>query len=858
MAQTAESCKDAVPSSFEEVLRQMQEELKALRLLEHMQQELSLVRASQQRVEEQWTDHTRPRRDLQRPSERHERSSMRRSDVQRPSERRSACSPDVQRPSERRSARSPAASRTRSPDAADDFSSPEAMQVELSVVPSVAGDTVHRDSTLVVAGHPNFGHRPSQTSDGTAIASLRVPSSSTEAKGVEKSFKDLEKSTSFREAASYEDTSMNFKVKKRSSLGQSLSRKFSEKLGIIEPRLSAHGHSGGGSGGAGAPAHSTSQAPVKRANSARGSHHSGVSRISRNSKVSAKTTATQKTTATCSTQKNNAMFCDELGPKYLNVEKAKSSTALRSFKSMMVRRVTHHGKHRDMLHTIVLHPLFEVCSAIILVLHTICIAAYVEYKASHSDKVHPALKVLNQFLVFVFVIEVILKAYVERMHFLLGDERIWNCFDIILVLMVVVEVIADVAESRTEGGHSKHIKSLLKIGEVVRFARVLRIFRMLRFSASLRVILSKIFNSMKTLFWVMILIFLLLFVVAICITQGAANYLNDDDYELSQFKLDVEDYYGSVFKSMVTLFKSVTGGTIWGPVVDALNDLSWFYTWIFFAYIGFTIFAVLNLVTGVFVDAAMQSSCHERDLVSEQQVKQDMNTAAHLREIFFDMADSDDGYLDIDQFREYLQDEYVSSYMKALKLNTSDATQLFRLLDMDNSGEILVDEFVEGCMKLRGEAKGMDVHIMICENRRMISKFGDFVEYAEEQFEHLKEKQDKLNTEITMPGTGSQTPGFLQRAMSIQSTFQVPSGAGKIGLLTNLEEEAPVAPDGFKVKAPAENDHTSTWESSSLEDVSTVAAKLLDKSRNDAQDSLKPDVPVHPFALTPNQAEKKA
>ena len=35
--------------------------------------------------------------------------------------------------------------------------------------------------------------------------------------------------------------------------------------------------------------------------------------------------------------------------------------------------------------------------------------------------------------------------------------------------------------------------------------------------------------------------------------------------------------------------------------------------------VGFAMFAMLNIVTGVFVDAAMQSALSERDLVSEKQ-----------------------------------------------------------------------------------------------------------------------------------------------------------------------------------------------------------------------------------------------
>merc|ERR1711990_290748 len=46
--------------------------------------------------------------------------------------------------------------------------------------------------------------------------------------------------------------------------------------------------------------------------------------------------------------------------------------------------------------------------------------------------------------------------------------------------------------------------------------------------------------------------------------------------------------------------------------------------------------------------------------------------------------------------------------------------------------------------KLRGDAKSMDVHIMMCENRRMWTKFGLFLEHLLESVEHLHQRINRL------------------------------------------------------------------------------------------------------------------
>merc|ERR1719254_370402 len=95
------------------------------------------------------------------------------------------------------------------------------------------------------------------------------------------------------------------------------------------------------------------------------------------------------------------------------------------------------------------------------------------------------------------------------------------------------------------------------------------------------------------------------------------------------------------------------------------------------------------------------------------------------------MDEEESGMILLDQFVHYLKDDRVNSYMKALKINTEDANQLFRLLDTDDSGEIYIDEFVEGCMKLKGEAKSMDLHVMMCENRRMLDRLYEFMDHEQ-------------------------------------------------------------------------------------------------------------------------------
>merc|ERR1711953_994649 len=82
------------------------------------------------------------------------------------------------------------------------------------------------------------------------------------------------------------------------------------------------------------------------------------------------------------------------------------------------------------------------------------------------------------------------------------------------------------------------------------------------------------------------------------------------------------------------------------------------------------------------------------------------------------------------------------AYLSSLELDASQARALFVLLDVDESGEVCVDEFVKGCMRLQGSARSMDVNMLLYENEKILYQFCSFKEYAEEQFEKIMQKID--------------------------------------------------------------------------------------------------------------------
>merc|ERR1712125_135874 len=89
-------------------------------------------------------------------------------------------------------------------------------------------------------------------------------------------------------------------------------------------------------------------------------------------------------------------------------------------------------------------------------------------------------------------------------------------------------------------------------------------------------------------------------------------------------------------------------------------------------------------------------------------------------------ADKDgDGTLSWEEFEEYLCDSRVAAYLGSLGLDSSIAKTLFVLLDVDDTNSVGIDEFVNGCSRLKGQARSLDVNMLLYNSDKMICKMNE-------------------------------------------------------------------------------------------------------------------------------------
>jgi len=68
----------------------------------------------------------------------------------------------------------------------------------------------------------------------------------------------------------------------------------------------------------------------------------------------------------------------------------------------------------------------------------------------------------------------------------------------------------------------------------------------------------------------------------------------------------------------------------------------------------------------------------------------------------------------------------VLAHLHSMGLETVEARGLFKLLDLDNSNSVNIDELISGCLRLKGQARAVDVATIIYENKRMMNQHALF------------------------------------------------------------------------------------------------------------------------------------
>eukprot|EP00929_Paragymnodinium_shiwhaense_P047622 TRINITY_DN24145_c1_g1_i1.p1 TRINITY_DN24145_c1_g1~~TRINITY_DN24145_c1_g1_i1.p1 ORF type:complete len:644 (+),score=101.67 TRINITY_DN24145_c1_g1_i1:113-2044(+) len=366
---------------------------------------------------------------------------------------------------------------------------------------------------------------------------------------------------------------------------------------------------------------------------------------------------------------------------------------------------------------------------------------------------------MNYLFSFTFMVELVCRLGAHGRAFFCSSQWSWNYFDLAIVLASVVEIVGNLMGADTLGsGMGGRGARLIRVVRVTRFIRIFRVARLMRFVRALRQLLHSIFCTLQEVVWAFVLIFILVYVFAIIIAQVVSGKALEEGNPPTGA---LHEYWGTIPRSMWALFMSISGGVNWREVVEPLEDVWAPLVALFSFYVTFTIFAMLNVITGVFCESAIAAARTDAEHVCQENLLNKRLYMQRVKTLFHTIGRRQAEGITYDELEEFLADEMAAGFFAALDIDISDVWTLFKLLDENESRIIDLEEFVAGCFRLKGGARSIDVALMGYEHklfRRCVFQFIDHTEARLKQLgSHLRQASKGTNGEASCT-TNTQRP----------------------------------------------------------------------------------------------------
>lgn len=384
---------------------------------------------------------------------------------------------------------------------------------------------------------------------------------------------------------------------------------------------------------------------------------------------------------------------------------------------------------------------FESITLMVIMINAVWIFIDTDY---NPKEVLPDAPLLFQVAEFAFCFFFTVELFIRFMAFKKKCNCVrdyWFLFDSFLVFTMVFETWVMYAvikfKNSSSGGSALGDAALLRIVRLLRLSRMARMARLLRAMPELLILIKGMAQAMRSVFFTLCLLGILLYVFAIAFTQLC-------DQEENPLR---EQFFYSVPKSMHTLL-------IHGALMDSLTMLvlpleEYSVALLFFFYLFLLLasLTVMNMLIGVLCEVVNTVASTEKEAMIVSYVKEKLEVI--MTETGLDK--DHDRMISKAEFMSLLDNEKATSILEEVGvdvvglLDVADfifKEDLDEDLDEEGSHKLSFEDFMEVVLKLRGT------------NGSTVKDIVDLRKFVQLRFELLELKMAEQN--VVAPGRGSE------------------------------------------------------------------------------------------------------
>merc|ERR1719410_1961986 len=168
--------------------------------------------------------------------------------------------------------------------------------------------------------------------------------------------------------------------------------------------------------------------------------------------------------------------------------------------------------------------------------------------------------------------------------------------------------------------HSANV-SVIRLLRLVKIARAFKIVRTMSYFSSLRLLISSFVYSLSSLFWSMVVMFLLTFMCAVFLCQALHEFILDERKDIAT-RAWVNNLYGSGHKALYTAFEMTFSGCWPNYVRRVIEEVNPVYVIFFVLYITVVFFGVIRIISALFLKETLAQAARDTEtMVYERQKK---------------------------------------------------------------------------------------------------------------------------------------------------------------------------------------------------------------------------------------------
>eukprot|EP00927_Polykrikos_kofoidii_P056825 TRINITY_DN50910_c0_g1_i1.p1 TRINITY_DN50910_c0_g1~~TRINITY_DN50910_c0_g1_i1.p1 ORF type:complete len:549 (+),score=125.50 TRINITY_DN50910_c0_g1_i1:219-1649(+) len=309
---------------------------------------------------------------------------------------------------------------------------------------------------------------------------------------------------------------------------------------------------------------------------------------------------------------------------------------------------------------------------------------------------------MGLFFVCCFVTEIVLRIFSEKKAFF---TDVLNIMDMCLVAAALVDVLIFIPAGT--GG-------IVRLFTAMRTLRIVRLVRLVRMNTAFRelwLLVGGLVNSLKALGWVGLVVIVVLYLCSIIVTTEIGQ--NDEVYgsgpsydgEMWPYK----EYFGTVMRSMFTLFQVVTLDAWCDKIVRHVIYRQPFMAVFFVVFVLITAFGLMNVIVGIIVENTLAAAQVADSRLEQHKAFSRKKAVEKLEEILVRSDVNRTGEISMQELQAAGQSPVVQAQFEVIGLKFEEAQEIFSLLDYERRGRIELKRFAASCRELVGGARRRDI-----------------------------------------------------------------------------------------------------------------------------------------------------